>query len=104
MKLTEKRCSEKGPESKLSENQIQRLLSEIPSWSIKDNLLYKKYEFPNFKRALDFVNKVGDIAEKENHHPDICFGWGYAKINLTTHSVGGLSENDFILAAKIEKG
>ena len=53
--------------------------------------------------SLDFVNKVGKISEEEGHHPDIIFGWGYAKINITTHAIEGLSENDFILAAKIDQ-
>ena len=53
--------------------------------------------------SQNFVNKVGEIAEKEGHHPDINFGWGYAKIRITTHAIQGLSENDFILAAKIDK-
>ena len=57
----------------------------------------------NFLESQNFVNKVGKISEEEGHHPDITFGWGYAKINITTHAIKGLSENDFILAAKIDK-
>ncbi len=62
----------------------------------------KKYSFKDFARALAFVNKIGKIAENEGHHPDIELGWGRVKVTLTTHAIGGLSQNDFILAAKID--
>jgi len=65
--------------------------------------LEKKFDFKNFQESQDFINKVGEISENEGHHPDINFGWGYAKINITTHAIKGLSENDFILAAKIDE-
>ena len=65
-------------------------------------LLEKKFEFKNFLESQKFVNEVGKVSEEEGHHPDIIFGWGYAKINITTHAIEGLSENDFILAAKID--
>ena len=64
---------------------------------------FKKYDFKNFIESQIFINKVGEISETEGHHPDISFGWGYAKIKITTHAIEGLSENDFILAAKIDK-
>ena len=63
----------------------------------------KKFEFKNFIESQKFVNEGGRVSEDEGHHPDIMFGWGYAKINITTHAIEGLSENDFILAAKIDK-
>ena len=65
--------------------------------------LEKKFKFKNFIKSQEFVNKVGEISEEEGHHPDIYFGWGYAKIKITTHAIEGLSENDFILAAKIDQ-
>ena len=65
--------------------------------------LSKKFKFDNFLKSQDFVNEVGKISENEGHHPDISFGWGYAEIKVTTHAIKGLSENDFILAAKIDK-
>ena len=65
--------------------------------------LEKNFKFKNFKDSQNFVNNVGEISEGEGHHPDIIFGWGYAKINITTHAIEGLSENDFILAAKIDQ-
>ena len=65
--------------------------------------LEKNFKFKNFLSSQEFVNEVGKISELENHHPDISFGWGYAKISITTHAIEGLSENDFILAAKIDE-
>ena len=65
--------------------------------------LEKNFKFKNFKDSQDFINIIGKISEEEGHHPDITFGWGYAKIIITTHAIEGLSENDFILAAKIDK-
>ena len=65
--------------------------------------LEKNFTFKNFSESQKFVNEVGNIAESQGHHPDIIFGWGYAKVIITTHAIEGLSENDFILAAKIDK-
>ena len=65
--------------------------------------LEKKFKFKDFKNSQNFINKVGAISEEENHHPEILFGWGYATIIITTHAIEGLSENDFILAAKIDQ-
>ena len=74
---------------------------------IKNNkkiyIFEKKFDFKNFIESQKFVNEVGRVSEDEGHHPDIMFGWGYAKINITTHAIEGLSENDFILASKIDK-
>ena len=66
-------------------------------------LLKKNFKFKNFSESQNFINKVGNIAEAESHHPDIVFGWGYAKIQIFTHKIKGLVESDFILAAKIDK-
>ena len=81
---------------------------KIDGWEVKNNeekiyFLEKKFTFKNFLESQKFVNEVGKISEEEGHHPDITFGWGYAKIDITTHAIKGLSENDFILAAKIDK-
>ena len=65
--------------------------------------MIKNFKFKNFEESQKFVNKVGNIAEEENHHPDIVFGWGYCKIKIFTHAIKGLAESDFILAAKIDK-
>jgi 4a-hydroxytetrahydrobiopterin dehydratase len=88
-------------------NDIHKYQKKVDGWSILKNeknvyFLEKKYTFKNFLDSQNFVNKVGKISEEEGHHPDILFGWGYVKINITTHAIEGLSENDFILAAKID--
>ena len=89
-------------------SEIHKYQKKVDGWSIvknKENIFFleKKFIFKNFLESQNFINLVGNIAEIEKHHPDIVFGWGYAKINITTHAIEGLSENDFILAAKIDK-
>jgi 4a-hydroxytetrahydrobiopterin dehydratase len=89
-------------------SEIHKYQKKVDGWSIIKNerniyFLEKKFNFKNFVDSQKFVNEVGKISENEGHHPDISFGWGYAKINITTHAIEGLSENDFILAAKIDK-
>ena len=88
-------------------SEIHKYQKKVDGWDIIKNkkniyFLEKNFQFENFKNSQDFVNLVGKIAEEEGHHPDITFGWGYVKINITTHAIEGLSENDFILAAKID--
>jgi 4a-hydroxytetrahydrobiopterin dehydratase len=89
-------------------SEIHKYQKKVDGWDVKKNeknifVLEKMFFFKNFIESQKFVNKVGVISENENHHPDISFGWGYAKIIITTHAIEGLSENDFILAAKIDK-
>ena len=89
-------------------SEIHKYLKKVDGWNIvEDKLdgfhLIKEFKFNNFIESQKFVNKVGDISEKEGHHPDIWFGWGYAKIKIFTHKIKGLSNNDFILAAKIDQ-
>jgi 4a-hydroxytetrahydrobiopterin dehydratase len=88
---------------KLSAEQIVERTSELETWIAENDLLKKRFNFTNFAEALDFVNRVGAIAEKLDHHPDITFGWGYAEFAITTHDAGGLTHNDFDLAKEIEK-
>ena len=88
--------------------EIHKYQKKVDGWDIVQNkdqiyTLEKKFIFKNFLDSQNFINEVGKISEIEGHHPDILFGWGYAKINITTHAIEGLSENDFILAAKIDK-
>lgn len=86
--------------------EAEKLLREVDNWKLIDEgflKIQKKFKFKNFKEALAFVNQAGEIAEEEGHHPDINFGWGKVEIIVWTHAVGGLSENDFILAAKIDQ-
>jgi len=85
--------------------EAEKLLESVENWSFfdKNKKIQRKFTFSNFIEAQNFAKKVGDIAELENHHPDICYGWGYCTITLYTHKIGGLHENDFILAAKINR-
>jgi 4a-hydroxytetrahydrobiopterin dehydratase len=89
-------------------SEIHKYQKKVDGWDVKEGekknfFLEKIFKFKNFKKSQNFINKVGEISESENHHPDISFGWGYAKIIITTHAIEGLSENDFILAAKIDQ-
>ena len=88
--------------------EIHKYLKMVDGWEVKadeDKVYYliKNFKFENFLESQSFVNKVGEIAEQEGHHPDIWFGWGYAKIKIQTHAINGLHESDFVLAAKIDK-
>ena len=87
---------------KLSDEEISANLSKLDGWKVEKKWLRKSFKFVNFAESLSFVNKVGDIAEDADHHPDITFGWGYANIELTTHDTGGLTHNDFDVAARID--
>ncbi|HEY8226554.1 MAG TPA: 4a-hydroxytetrahydrobiopterin dehydratase [Pyrinomonadaceae bacterium] len=88
----------------LQQDEISRLLPQLEGWTAVDqHHLQKSYRFKDFREALQFVNRVGDLAEQQGHHPDICFGWGNAEIRIWTHKIDGLTESDFILAAKIDK-
>lgn len=85
--------------------QARDLMEHVPGWSLSEDgtRISRRYDFPNFKKALEFTNKVGELVEEEGHHPDIELGWGRVVITLFTHSVQGLTENDFIVAAKINE-
>ena len=108
-KLKDKKCipCDGGiPGFKITE--IHKYLKMVDGWEVKSDedkvyYLIKEFKFKNFLESQRFINKVGEIAELEGHHPDISFGWGYAKVIVTTHAIEGLSENDFILAAKIDQ-
>ena len=87
----------------LAGEEITKLLSELDGWEVvNEHHLKKSYKFGDFREALQFVNRVGELAEEQGHHPDICFGWGKAEITIWTHKIDGLTESDFILAAKID--
>jgi 4a-hydroxytetrahydrobiopterin dehydratase len=88
----------------LEAEEINKLLPQLKYWEVVDqHHLKKSYNFANFREAQLFVNKVGDLAEEQGHHPDICFGWGSAVITIWTHKINGLTESDFVLAAKIDE-
>jgi len=88
----------------LKGDEIQDLISKLDQWSVvSEHHLTKVYKFRDFKESLAFVNRVGELAEQQGHHPDICFGWGRVEVTIWTHKIDGLTESDFILAAKIDQ-
>jgi len=92
-----------GGVPRLKDEEIGPLLAQLAGWRVvEEHHLSKEYKFANFAAALDFVNGVGRVAETEGHHPDIEFGWGYARLKIYTHAIDGLSESDFVLAARID--
>jgi 4a-hydroxytetrahydrobiopterin dehydratase len=103
--LTGKKCApcsgESGP---LAGEALQQMRNQLSAWDLVDgHHLTRTFRFRDFAGGLAFVNRVGELAEKEAHHPDICLSWGKVRIELWTHKVNGLTENDFILAAKIDQ-
>ena len=107
--LISKKCVPcEGGGSALDLTEIHKYQKKVDGWDVKSNekkiyYLEKNFKFKNFLDSQNFINKVSQISENEGHHPDIALGWGYAKISITTHAIEGLSENDFILAAKIDR-
>ena len=87
----------------LAGEQLAAFAGRVPGWEVVEgHRLRRRYSFRNFRDALRFVNRVGELAEEQGHHPDIAFGWGYAEVSVWTHAIDGLSENDFVLAAKVD--
>lgn len=106
MKLTEKHCVPcEGGTPPFTPEQVAEYQRQLPeAWEVKDNRkISKKFLFDDFKQAMAFVNRVADLAEEQGHHPDIYIYYSKVKLELWTHAIGGLSENDFIMAAKIEE-
>lgn len=92
-----------GGVPRLVSAELEKYVNQLRGWEVvNEHHLKKVYAFKNFREALEFVNRISAVAESEGHHPDICFGWGYAEITIHTHAIDGLSESDFILAAKID--
>ena len=103
--LLRKHCKScEGGSLPLGLNQVQALLSSVPGWSLADDSdsIRKEYKFKNFKEVIAFFNKIAGVSEKENHHPDLKISYNRVNVELSTHAVKGLSENDFILAAKFD--
>ena len=83
---------------------IRKLQAQLDGWEVvTEHHLRKEYKFGDFKETQAFVNRVGELAEAQWHHPDICYGWGRAEVTIWTHKIDGLTESDFILAAKIDR-
>ena len=87
----------------LSRNEAGELLSEIPQWSMGERTIGREFRFKDFRQAMDFVNSIAAIANEQDHHPDIFISYNKAQLTLSTHKIGGLSLNDFIMAAKIDR-
>ncbi len=107
MKLKDKTCIPcSGNESALSRKEEAHYLQQTEGWFLEksgEHKIQKNFKFKDFRTAIDFVNRVADLAEQEGHHPDITINYNVVGLELFTHAIGGLSENDFILAAKIDE-
>ena len=103
MKLIEQKCvpCETGTPP-LAAAEARSLAQEVPNWSLKEKEIEREFRFKDFRQSMTFVNKVADMAEEEGHHPDIYIFYNRVRLTLSTHNIGGLSPNDFILAAKID--
>ena len=104
--LAEKTCTPcRGGIPPLTQEDAERLHVQVPDWELRDQTkrIERTYRFKNFGGALKFVERAGALAEAEGHHPDISFGWGYATVSLRTKKIKGLHENDFIMAAKLDR-
>ena len=105
MSLKQKGCIPcQGGIPPLPLSEAKKFLNQVSNWQLegKAKNISKRFDFSNFIKTMDFVNKLGSLAEDEGHHPDICFGWGYANVKFFTHKLDGLHENDFIMAAKTD--
>src|SRR5579863_1759677 len=103
--LADKKCVPcRGGVPPLKGEELEALHANVPQWNVIDqHHIVRTFTFPDFKQALEFVNRVGEIAEQQGHHPDILLTWGKVEITLWTHKIDGLSESDFIMAAKIDR-
>ena len=104
--LADKTCTPcRGGIPPLEREDAEALRANSRDWELLDDghRIERKFHFANFREALNFVEGVGELAEAERHHPEICFGWGYAKVSLQTKKIKGLHENDFIMAVKIDR-
>ena len=104
MELASKRCMPcRGGIPPLTRVEAEQKMAEVPGWQLTEEArqLQRKFTFADFTTALAFVNQVGALAEQEDHHPDIRFGWGYVDVIFYTHKINGLHDNDFIMAAKV---
>ncbi|RLK50286.1 4a-hydroxytetrahydrobiopterin dehydratase [Alkalispirillum mobile] len=106
MSLTEKRCTAcEGGVSPMDSNEARQYLAEVPGWTLThdDTRIARRFKTQDFASALAFTQTIGALAEEEDHHPQITLGWGFVEVELYTHKIGGLHQNDFILAAKINQ-
>ncbi len=105
--LTKLKCVPcRGDEPTLEMGRVRDMLDEVEGWELHEGdepHIEKEFKFDDFAEAMEFVNKVADLAEEEGHHPDICIHWNEVELTLWTHAIGGLHKNDFIVAAKIDE-
>lgn len=103
--LADKKCVPcRGGVEALKGADLEQLHKQVRQWRVvEEHRLQREFRFPDFKKALEFVNRVGEVAEQEGHHPDILLAWGKAEITIWTHKINGLTESDFIMAAKIDR-
>jgi len=104
MELVKRKCVPcQGGIPPMAAVDAERMLKEVPGWELAagGSKIQRTFRFADFVRAQSFAVEVGALAESEQHHPDICYGWGYCTVVLYTHKIGGLHENDFIVAAKV---
>lgn len=103
--LASKNCVPcRGGVPALAGKELNHLAEQVPDWKVVDgHHIARHFKFPDFRKALAFVNKVGEVAEEQGHHPDILLSWGKADVTTWTHAINGLTESDFILAAKIDR-
>ncbi len=94
----------KGGVPPMKGDELERMMKQVPEWkAVNEHHITRTFKFPDFKQALEFVNRVGELAEQQGHHPDILLKWGQAEITMWTHKIDGLTESDLIMAAKIDK-
>jgi len=103
--LADKKCVPcRGGTPPLKGKEMEKLHADVPKWTItNEHHIQREFRFPDFKQALEFVNRVGELAENEGHHPDILLAWGKVGVTLWTHAIDGLTESDLIMAAKIDR-
>ncbi len=103
--LATKQCVPcRGGVPPLKGNDLTALEKQVEGWRVIDeHHLIKTYKFPDFRKALEFTNRVGELAEQQGHHPDIYLAWGKVEVKIWTHKIDGLTESDFILAAKLDQ-
>ena len=93
----------RGDTPPLKGEELDGLRRQVPDWEVvEEHHLRRTFKFKNFREALGFVNRVGELAEEQGHHPDISFGWGYTEVTVFTHKIDGLTESDFVFAAKVD--
>jgi len=107
-RLADRKCVRCEPGTPpLDASTAERLLAEVPGWTVEKSeghqVLIRRFKFKGFMPGVDLVNRIAAIAEEQAHHPDLQLGWGYLTVQLWTHAAGGLTENDFILAARVDQ-